>query len=601
MKRFFCVLLAFIVLPVIPARIINAADGVAIVSVTPDRYYAYVGQYITYTVSITGDTTGDVRYDYYVYVNGQRQDSSLFSQSANTFEVLCLAPGAYTLGCRVYKNIPGTRQIAVVFPPDMISPVSKVDHIPKVHSVSPDKTSAKTNESIIWTAVVTGGIPPLKYNWNIMCDGNTIMACSGGMKMSGIQSCLAEMPGLYSAEVWVYDDGGSAVQGQSAVSVPVKQGLVIKSLEADRKIAKTGENIRWTILEAIGGAGSKSYQYSFDVYRDNALLLKNPWNKSINFTLKADKPGSYYAYAYVTDGMEQAAKVSSVTKVADPLSILSVKANRVSAPVGAEIIWTITTAGGADPQYGFDLYKGTQLVSGSGFTASNAYTWATSSAGSFHVTASAFDAFGDLVKKDSAAIAVSVSSTLSVKSVHVDKASAAVGENVTWTAAAMGGSGSKSYKFEVYKNGVKLPLPASFTASAKYNYTPNDPGKYKVAVYVKDSSSSTASPVYSAETVISALVPLSAPLPFGNVVFSSPSPVFSPVLLPGNVSIQMTSMPTAAVKTATPTITPKPTAAIMTAAPEPAATPPAPDETLPVVVLVTGLQFFTLAPTVGID
>ncbi len=635
MKRAFCALMVMCLFIVNPADMAKAAGLATIVSVAPDKNYAYVYEDITYSVSIANTQVSNIRYDYFVIIDGKEENNSLLAGNTknlgtNMFKVYCIKEGDYQLGCRVVQNR-GERYTGFGPPPDMISPVTKVAWPLEGGIVYPDKTSAKTGEVIAWTSTAYDGFAPLKYNWNIMCDGNTVMACSG-LKTSKTLTCPADKPGIYTAEVWIQDAAGTNVYAKCPAGVPVSQGLAIKSVEPSKKIAKTGEDIRWTAIEVIGGAGYKSYQFSFDVYRDNALVQKNPWNKSINYTWKPDKPGNYTAMGYVSDGKDQAAAKSAVTRVANPLAIVSVKANRTGAPVGAEIIWTTTTAGGIDPLYSFDLFKDSQYLSGSAFGKSNAYTWTAVSAGSCRVTGSAFDVFGDMAKQDSAAITVSASSKLAVKSVHVDRTTAAVGEKITWTAAAMGGSGGKSYQFEVYRNDVKLSLPAAFTASSTYSHTPASPGKYKAAVYVKDPAGSTTSPVYSQEILVQALVPFSADLPYALPVYVSLPPDYAPYQLPDQVVVQAVPEPTAMAMTAAPkttakppvrTVTPKPAATgptpayLLTATPVPTATipasiltpepiidvpvTPAPAVTFPLVYVVPGLILPILSPTPGID
>ncbi len=643
MKRLFCLLLAFILLPMVPTGTVKASETVTILSVTPDKNIAYMYEDITYTVATSGTTTGDTRYQYFIYVNGKDQSfngmfaSQVSNLSTTVFKVHCYMAGDYKLGCAVvqkgvrYPQMVGMERGA----PDKVSPVTKVAYELNGGIVFPDRTSAKTGESLAWTSTAYDGFAPLKYNWNILCDGNPVMACSG-LKTTKTVTCQLEQPGAYDAVVWVYDDGGTVKYAKSAVSVPVAQGLSIKSVQANQEIAKTGENLRWTILEPVGGKGFNSCQFSFDVYRDNALIHKNPWNKSVNLNWKADKPGNYKAVAYVTDGTEQGAKSSPVTRVADPMAIVSVKANRTSAPVGAEIIWTTATSGGIDPEYCFDLFRDGQPIADTNFSYSNAFTWKTAASGSYRVTGTAFDAFGDLLTKDSAAVAVSASSKLAVKSIHADRTKAAVGEKITWTAVAMGGSGSKSYKFEVYKNDVKLPLPAAFATSAQYGYTPTAPGKYKAAVYVKDATGSTTSPVYSEETSVQALVPLSAGLPHALPVFVSLPPQSAAFRLPEMVAVRPLPEPTDALRTAAPKVTTRPPAKTVT--PRPAPTGPTPGYPLPtatssiltpapltpepvtqapyiatqapsivtpppypVVIMVTGMISFFATPTPGID
>jgi hypothetical protein len=80
---------------------------------------------------------------------------------------------------------------------------------------------------------------------------------------------------------------------------------------------------------------------------------------------------------------------------------------------------------------------------------------------------------------------------LAVSSVKANKTSAAVGEKLTWTVTASGGSGTLQYYFILYKDGTKLKTRSYSTANT-FSYTPTEAGSYKVKVYVKDSSGAKA-------------------------------------------------------------------------------------------------------------
>jgi hypothetical protein len=62
-----------------------------------------------------------------------------------------------------------------------------------------------------------------------------------------------------------------------------------------------------------------------------------------------------------------------------------------------------------------------------------------------------------------------------------------VGSSITWSVQTKGGSGTKTYRFLVYKDGKRI-VSGKFGSSKTYKYTPKEPGKYTVRVYVKDST-----------------------------------------------------------------------------------------------------------------
>ena len=91
---------------------------------------------------------------------------------------------------------------------------------------------------------------------------------------------------------------------------------------------------------------------------------------------------------------------------------------------------------------------------------------------------------------------------LKVNSIAADKPSAAVGQKITWTATASGGTGSYRYCFYVFKDN-KILERGSYGTANTYDYTPTAGGAYTVRVYVKDSAGTSVNKM-SAATAVSA-------------------------------------------------------------------------------------------------
>ena len=83
-----------------------------------------------------------------------------------------------------------------------------------------------------------------------------------------------------------------------------------------------------------------------------------------------------------------------------------------------------------------------------------------------------------------------LAASLTVNSITADKTAPAVGDTITWTATASGGTGSYRYCFYVFRDG-KITERGSYGVSNTYSYTPTLGGAYTVRVYVKDSANTT--------------------------------------------------------------------------------------------------------------
>ncbi|MBO4676552.1 MAG: hypothetical protein J5633_03290 [Oscillospiraceae bacterium] len=90
-----------------------------------------------------------------------------------------------------------------------------------------------------------------------------------------------------------------------------------------------------------------------------------------------------------------------------------------------------------------------------------------------------------------------------ISSVKANVTTAAVGDKITWTATASGGSGNLQYYFILYKDGTNIKTRAYSTAKT-FSYTPTEAGSYKVKVYVKDAADNKVNKTSTAVTVTAA-------------------------------------------------------------------------------------------------
>ena len=95
---------------------------------------------------------------------------------------------------------------------------------------------------------------------------------------------------------------------------------------------------------------------------------------------------------------------------------------------------------------------------------------------------------------------------LTVTGITASKTTACVGETITWTATATGGSGTLQYYFIIYKDGSKVTTRVYNTANT-FSYIPMEPGTYKARVYVKDATDTKVNKLSTGVTVSEAAGP----------------------------------------------------------------------------------------------
>ncbi len=192
--------------------------------------------------------------------------------------------------------------------------------------------------------------------------------------------------------------------------------------------------------------------------------------------------------------------MTAPARAATALAVSSVKADKTSANVGSTVTWTATASGGSGTlKYYFNVYKDGTKVASRAYSAANTFSYTPAEAGNYKVRVYVKDADGTKVSKLSAAVTVA---PLALSSVKADKTSANVGEAVTWTASASGGTGTLKYYFILYKDGSRIAT-RSYSTAKTFSYTPSEAGTYKVRVYVKDADDTKISKLSGAVTVTS--------------------------------------------------------------------------------------------------
>ena len=280
----------------------------------------------------------------------------------------------------------------------------------------------------------------------------------------------------------------------------------VDSVTADKTAAAIGEPITWTAL-ASGGTGT--LKYCFYIYQDGTKVASNSYGTANTYTYTPTVAGTYTAKAFVKDGAgKTASKTSAGVTVAaggTALTIDSITANKTAANVGETITWTASASGGSGTlKYCFYIYQGSTVVEKGSYTTGKTYSYTPTAAGTYKARVYVKDGSNPAISKVSGA--VTVTAPLAVTSITADKTSANVGEAITWTASAGGGSGTLKYCFYIYQ-GSTVVEKGSYTTGKTYTYTPTAAGTYKAKVFVKDTASHTTSKV-SGNTTVAAAAPL---------------------------------------------------------------------------------------------
>ena len=266
--------------------------------------------------------------------------------------------------------------------------------------------------------------------------------------------------GWTSANIYVYDESGSTV----------------------KEIAK------WPGV-AMTNEGNGVYSYTLpDGWGDDTQVIFNngsaqiPAAQQAGFSLPTNKIGTYSDGNWTLEDMSK------------PITIYSFTSDK-SSPQYEETTITLSadaTGGSGSLQYKFTT---TEKTTGeekviSDYSSKNSVEWTPLTAGIYEVKVSVKDSNGN-VKEESFDFEVKeVFKELQIKSITLDKSQGNLGEAVTISAEAEGGSGTLNYKFYYKEDGVYTLIQA-YSTSNTVKWTPDESGDYIVYVDVRDGSGTT--------------------------------------------------------------------------------------------------------------
>ena len=317
--------------------------------------------------------------------------------------------------------------------------------------------------------------------WKMTAAGETSLAYT----LSSAELSAGRLYGLQSegGKLYYYYGTYEDNVNKRELSIP----LEMLSVKANKTTAAVGEAVTWT---AAAAGGSGSLRYCFYVYQGSTVEYKGSYGTAKTFTYTPASVGSYTVKAFVRDGAGTTVSLmSGATAVtAAPLSITSVTANKSSATVGQAITWTATATGGSGTyQYCFYIFKDGAVVEKGSYGSAKTYTYTPTAPGSY--TARAYVKSGSTSVNKTSGATAGTAAPLSITSVTANKSSATVGQAITWTATAAGGSGTYQYCFYIFKDGAVVQK-GSYGSAKTYTYTPTAPGSYTARAYVKIGSTS---------------------------------------------------------------------------------------------------------------
>ena len=450
-----------------------------IITVSASETNCHTGDIVEW-YAYAGGGTNPLQYCFNVYRDGTIVRKGSYLEGAKHCSYTPMEPGTYTVKVFV-KDAEGKSVSKMSGAVTVTIPIS-------VASVKADMTAAGIGETITWTAAAAGGSGPLQYAFYIYKDGTIVKKIAYGA--SPTCSYMPAEAGTYQVKAYVKDSVGTTAT-KTGGTVTVSENIpVITSVTVNKASANTGDTVTWT-ASATGGAGA--LQYAFYIYRDGTIVKKIGYSASRTCSYTLAEAGTYQVKAYVKDSAGTAATKTggTVTAAANGPVITALKVSKTAANTGETVTWTASATGGTGTlQYAFYIYRDGTIVKKIGYSASRTCSYTPTEAGSYRVKVFVKDGNGTAVTKTGGAVTVT-QGTLTVTAVTPNRTSAVIGQSVTWTAKATGGTGTVKYAFNVYRNGT-IVRKGSYSTAKTCTYTPTEAGSYTVKVTVKDGAGATA-------------------------------------------------------------------------------------------------------------
>ena len=190
------------------------------------------------------------------------------------------------------------------------------------------------------------------------------------------------------------------------------------------------------------------------------------------------------------------AKIGTMNQIIDPIKspvISSLEADKVSPQKTRTAIKFDTEASGGTGSLSYQYEINGEVVKA--YDSQSDYTWTPSTAGTYTVKVTVKDANNKTATKQISYV-IEKSDTpidpLTISNLNTSVASPQIlGNTISVSAAANGGSGSLQYKFIVNDGSVTTTL-SDYSSNSTTTWTPSKVGTYTLTVYVKDSNGSLA-------------------------------------------------------------------------------------------------------------
>src|SRR5712691_154390 len=286
-------------------------------------------------------------------------------------------------------------------------------------TVNADRTKADVGQSITFTCTASGGVPPYTYAWTLG---------DGGLGTDPTITHAYVLSGSFTATCTVADS--LLGSGSDSIDVVISPTPSVTA-SVDHNVAAPGTTLTFS-ASASGGDGSFTYVWDFgDGGPGSGAQATHAYSQA----------GSYQASVTATDGNGGSASDSTSVTISD----ISVTADvsPTSGDTATTFTFTGSASGGAGSPYSFVWNFGDSSPTATGSSVTHKY----STAGTYFPSVTATDPLGGNAGGQTPSVTVVRPPDPLQASLTPSRTAADVGQSITFTAAASGGTPPYTYSW----------------------------------------------------------------------------------------------------------------------------------------------------------
>lgn len=355
-------------------------------------------------------------------------------------------------------------------------------------------------------ASVANATNPVKYKFEVSPQGVSNFTTIQAESTNSSCTYTPTAEGTYTLRVTATDGSGKTAMSNVLLEVTTPINLTVTLSSTYVTLGNT------VTINAKASGGSSPYKFAYYVLEPgkSTYTALASFGSLQTLTYTPSAAGTYQVRVDCKGSNDITVTKSSAFSVNSSALSNSSTISATSVTAGTAVTLTGSASGGASPYKYAYYYKlstaGSWTTAGTEFGTATSASFTPSTAGTYNVKTVVKDSNGTTADKTfTLTVKAKVADLVNISS--ISSSSAVVGDTVTLTAKASGGTTPYKYAYYYKKSSESswTTIGTEFGTAASASFKPTAAGTYNAKVIVKDSASKTAEKSFSV-TVASALV-----------------------------------------------------------------------------------------------